>query len=47
MAPKVHPVPPEVDRAVALAALGPLGVGVDEPTDAQRRYAQRWEGGTW
>jgi adenosylhomocysteinase len=47
MAPRVHPVPLEIDRAVAEAALGPLGIHLDEPTDAQRKYALDWEGGTW
>ncbi len=43
---QVLPVPPEIDLAVARAALSPLGAEVDEPTDAQRKYAQSWEGGT-
>ena len=44
--PKVLPVPPEIDRAVAMAALGPMGASIDEPTEAQRKYAESWEGGT-
>ncbi len=46
MASKVHAVPVEIDRAVAMAALGPFGIGLDEPTEAQRKYADSWEGGT-
>jgi adenosylhomocysteinase len=46
MAPKVHAVPESIDRAVAEAALGPLEVGIDHPTEAQIRYAASWEGGT-
>ncbi|HZY92289.1 MAG TPA: adenosylhomocysteinase [Thermoplasmata archaeon] len=44
--PKVYPVPPELDLAVARAALAPFGVGLDEPTAAQRKYAESWESGT-
>jgi adenosylhomocysteinase len=43
---KVLPVPPEIDLAVARAALGPLGASIDEPTEAQRKYVESWEGGT-
>jgi adenosylhomocysteinase len=43
---KVHPVPPELDRAVAVAALGPMGVAIDEPTGEQLKYADSWEGST-
>jgi len=46
MAPKVHPVPPELDRSVAEAALAPLGAETDRATDAQRKYADTWEEGT-
>ena len=44
--PKVYPVPVELDRSVAAAALGPLGAALDVPTEAQRRYALSWEEGT-
>ena len=44
--PKVLPVPPELDRAVALAALRPFGVALDEPTGAQLKYADAWQSGT-
>lgn len=43
---RVHPVPAEIDRAVALAALAPLGVAIDEPTEQQLNYARSWQGGT-
>ncbi|HYA10676.1 MAG TPA: adenosylhomocysteinase [Thermoplasmata archaeon] len=46
MAVRVHPVPPELDRAVALAALGPFGVVLDQPTGEQLKYADAWQGGT-
>ncbi|MCI4326910.1 MAG: adenosylhomocysteinase [Thermoplasmata archaeon] len=46
MALQVHPVPPEIDRAVAEAALVPLGASVDAMTDGQRKYAESWESGT-
>ena len=44
--PKVHPVPPELDHAVAEAAMGPLGIRIDERTPEQIRYAQAWKEGT-
>ncbi len=43
---KVLPVPPEIDLAVARAALGPLGVHLERPTEEQLKYAEAWEGGT-
>jgi len=46
LAPKVYPVPPELDLAVARAALRPLGAAIDEPTDAQRKYALSWDLGS-
>ncbi len=46
LAPRVYPVPREVDRAVALAALGPFGVAIDQPTEEQLKYADSWQGGT-
>jgi adenosylhomocysteinase len=46
MPPRVYAVPPELDRSVALAALPSMGVRLDEPTEAQKRYAAAWEGGT-
>jgi adenosylhomocysteinase len=46
LAPKVHPVPEALDRAVAEAALAPLGASVDVLTPAQARYMHSWEDGT-
>lgn len=46
MAPKLHPVPVALDRAVAEAALAPLGASLDSLTAAQRKYAESWESGT-
>jgi adenosylhomocysteinase len=46
MEPRVHPVPPELDRSVAVAALPSMGVRIDELTKEQSRYAASWEGGT-
>jgi adenosylhomocysteinase len=43
---RVHPVPPELDRAVAEAAMGPLHVGLDRLTPDQAHYAQSWKEGT-
>jgi adenosylhomocysteinase len=46
MAAKVHPVPAELDRQVAQAALAPLGAEIDTPTPEQVQYARSWSGGT-
>ncbi len=46
MSATVHAVPAELDRAVAEAALAPMGVGLDRLTDEQLRYRDSWEGGT-
>jgi adenosylhomocysteinase len=46
LAAKVHPVPPAIDRAVAEAALAPMGAGLDTMTDAQQKYVESWESGT-
>ena len=46
MEPKVHPVPAALDRAVAEAALAPMGVRIDTLTPEQEKYAAEWEGGT-
>jgi adenosylhomocysteinase len=44
--PKVYPVPPDLDRAVAMAALAPLGASLDTMTEPQRAYAASWKEGT-
>jgi adenosylhomocysteinase len=46
LAARVHAVPAELDRAVAEAALRPLGIGLDQPTADQTRYSQSWTEGT-
>ncbi len=46
MTPRVHPVPTVLDRAVAEAALEPMGVRLDTLTAEQEKYAKEWEGGT-
>jgi adenosylhomocysteinase len=43
---RVLPVPAELDRAVAEAAVGPLGIGLDRPPPDQVRYSQSWKEGT-
>ncbi|HXW66399.1 MAG TPA: adenosylhomocysteinase [Thermoplasmata archaeon] len=46
MEPRVHPVPPSIDRAVAAAALPAAGIAIDAPTQEQVKYAAAWESGT-
>lgn len=46
MAVRVHPVPPELDRAVAAAALPTLGIRIDEMTAEQAKYVSTWKEGT-
>jgi adenosylhomocysteinase len=46
LAAKVHPVPPVLDRQVAMDALEPLHVGLDQLTDGQRAYLASWQEGT-
>ena len=43
---RVYPVPPEIDRRVAQAALAPLGAELDTATEGQRKYALSWQEGT-
>lgn len=43
---QVLPVPPELDRSVAVAALAPLGATLDTLTPAQSKYMSGWETGT-
>jgi adenosylhomocysteinase len=44
LAPRVLPVPPEIDREVARLKLASLGVRIDELTEAQRAYLTSWGG---
>jgi adenosylhomocysteinase len=43
---KVHAVPEALDRAVAEAALSPMGAALDTLTPLQARYMNSWEEGT-
>ncbi|MDR1731160.1 MAG: adenosylhomocysteinase [Synergistaceae bacterium] len=43
MAPGVHPVPAETDRAVMESKLAALGIAIDTPTPAQKEYMQSWQ----
>ena len=46
LAPKVYPVPAELDREIAVLKLKALGVTIDRLTPAQQRYLASWELGT-
>jgi adenosylhomocysteinase len=46
LAPKVHPVPAEVEQFVARHKLSSMGITIDELTDRQRSYMSGWEQGT-
>ncbi|MGA7923101.1 MAG: adenosylhomocysteinase [Thermoplasmata archaeon] len=46
LTPAVYPVPPEVDLAVARAALRPMGVVLDDLTPIQAKYLTSWQEGT-
>jgi len=39
----IHPVPEEIDRAVAALKLAALGVEIDAESDEQQRYRTLWE----
>jgi adenosylhomocysteinase len=43
--PGVHPVPAEIDRAVAALKLTSLGVGIDTLTPDQQEYLRSWAPG--
>jgi adenosylhomocysteinase len=43
LAPRLHRLPAELDRAVARAKLAALGIKLDELTKAQRRFFESWE----
>ncbi|MDY6916767.1 MAG: adenosylhomocysteinase [Chloroflexota bacterium] len=45
-APKVYPVPEEIDREVGRLKLESMGIVIDTLTDEQKRYLQSWEEGT-
>jgi adenosylhomocysteinase len=46
LAPKVHPVPHEIDWEVGRLKLLSLGITIDRLTEAQKKYLESWEGGT-
>jgi adenosylhomocysteinase len=43
MAPGVHPVPEETDRAVMESKLAALGVKIDKLTPEQLEYMRSWQ----
>jgi len=43
---RVHPVPDDIDRAVARLKLDTLGLEIDQLTPEQARYLQSWREGT-
>jgi adenosylhomocysteinase len=43
MEPRVHPVPPQIDEAIARLKLDSLGVTIDELTAAQKNYLTSWD----
>jgi len=46
MAPRVHPVPKEIDESVATLKLSAMKIRIDELTDEQKKYLATWEMGT-
>jgi adenosylhomocysteinase len=42
LAPGLHAFPPELDDAIARTKLATLGIELDAPTEAQRRFAGEW-----
>lgn len=42
----VHPVPKEIDQAIARLKLTAMGVKIDDLTDEQQKYLASWEMGT-
>jgi adenosylhomocysteinase len=46
LAPKVYPVPIEVDNTVGWLKLNAMGIGIDTLTPEQKRYQESWEMGT-
>jgi adenosylhomocysteinase len=43
MEPRVHPVPPQIDDAIARLKLDSLRVNIDELTEAQKSYLTSWD----
>ncbi len=46
LAPRVHPVPAEIDQWVARLKLQAMGIKADELTAEQKKYLNSWEEGT-
>ena len=46
LAPKVYPVPREIDREVGRLKLVSMGITIDILTEEQRKYVESWEAGT-
>jgi adenosylhomocysteinase len=46
LAPRVYPVPKDIDRAIGRLKLLSMGITIDTLTDAQREYLESWESGT-
>ncbi len=46
LAPKVHPVPPEIDREIARLKLEAMGILIDSMTTEQEAYLSTWAEGT-
>ncbi len=46
LAPKVYPVPEEIDNYVARLKLKAMGIKIDELTEEQKRYLEEWKEGT-
>jgi adenosylhomocysteinase len=44
--PRVHGVPPDIDREIARLKLASMGVEIDELTAAQEDYLHSWDQGT-
>ena len=45
-APRVYPVPQEIDREIGRLKLLSLGITIDDLTEEQRKYLESWESGT-
>jgi adenosylhomocysteinase len=46
LAPKVHFLPEEVDREIAMLKLNAMGIAIDELTEEQKEYLASWKEGT-
>ncbi len=46
LAPGVHPVPTDIDEAIAALKLATMGVKIDTLTDEQSEYLASWQEGT-